>query len=48
MYSNRKQISSRLGEGSVGRNYRSMRKLLGMTDMFVALIVVMVFTGEYI
>ena len=48
MYSDRKQISSRLGDGSEGRNYRSMRKLLGMTDMFVALIVVMVFTGEYI
>lgn len=48
MYSDRKQINDHLGEGSVGRNSRSMRKLLGMMDMFVALIVVMVFTGEYI
>lgn len=46
MYSDRKQINDHLGEGSVGRNSRSMRKLLGMMDMFVAL--VMVFTGEYI
>ena len=48
MYSDRKQISSRLAEGSLGRNYRSMRRLLGVMDMFAALIVVMVSTGEYI
>ena len=48
MYSDRKQISSRLAEGSLGRNHRSARKLSGVTDMFAAMIVVMVLTGEYI